>query len=191
VPTPSIDSPPKIAGAARVGHALTVNAGPGGWGGSASFQWLRCPNCRPIAGATGTSYKPTNADIGKTIEVRQTQSSAAGSVTADSAATGKIRPEPGASIGRRAKLLRGKVVARLSCGAAQSGVCLGRLSLVKLGSASYRIAPGKSKRVKVRLSRRGRALVAKAPRLRVKARAVTKDDAGNSTTKKRSLTLMR
>jgi hypothetical protein len=191
VPTPSIDSPPTIAGAARVGHTLTVNAGPGSWGGSPSFQWLRCPNCSPIAGATGTSYKPTNADIGKTIEVRQTQSSAGGAVTAGSAATGRIRPEPGASIGRRAKLRRGKIVARLFCGAAQSGVCQGRLSLVKLGKASYRIAPGKSRRVTVRLSRRGRARLAHAPKLRVKATAVTKDDAGNSTTKKRSLTLRR
>ena len=204
VPTPSIDSPPTIAGAARVGHALTVNAGPGSWGGTASFQWLRCPVCSPIGGATGTSYKPTNADIGKTIEVRQTQSSAGGSVTADSAATVRIRPEPGASIGRRAQLRSGKLVARLSCGAAQSGVCTGRLSLrvtprtqasaarsVKLGTASYRMAPGRSTRVKARLSRHARALVAGAPRLRVKATAVTKDDAGNSTTKKRSLILGR
>jgi Tol biopolymer transport system component len=204
VPTPSIDSPPAIAGAARVGHPLTVNAGPASWGGSASFQWLRCPNCSPIAGATRTSYKPTNADIGKTIEVRQTQSSTGGSVTADSTATGRILPEPGASIGRRAKLRRGKIVARLSCGAAQSGVCKGRLSLrgisrsqasaagsVKLGNASYRIAPGRSKRVKVRLSRRGRALFAAAPKVRVKATAATKDDAGNSTTKKRSFAVGR
>ena len=203
VPTPSIDSPPAIAGAARVGHSLTVNAGPGSWGGSASFQWLRCPNCRQIAAATGTSYKPTNADIGKTIEVRQTQSSAGGSVTAGSA-TGRIRPEPGASIGRRAKLGLGKIVVRLACGVAQSDVCKGRLSLrgasrshasaarsVKLGNASYRIAPGRSKRVKVRLSRRGRALFALAPKLGVKATAVTKDKAGNATTKKRSLAVRR
>ncbi|TML06815.1 MAG: hypothetical protein E6G41_05895 [Actinobacteria bacterium] len=74
VPTPSIDSPPTIAGAAQVGHALTVSAGPGSWGGAASFQWLRCSSCGPIDGAAGDSYKPTNADIGKTIEARQTQS---------------------------------------------------------------------------------------------------------------------
>ena len=54
VPTPSIDAPPAIAGAAKPLH-LTVNAGPASWGGSASFQWLRCPNYSPIAGATGTS----------------------------------------------------------------------------------------------------------------------------------------
>jgi hypothetical protein len=201
VPTPSIDSPPTIAGEARVGHALTVNAGPGAWGGTASFQWLRCPSCSPIGSANGDSYKPANADIGETIEVRQTQSSAGGSVTADSAATGPVQPEPGASIGRGAKLRRGKIVVRLACGAAQSGVCEGRLSLrgtraskarsVKLGNASYRIAPGRSKRVKVRLSRRGRALLAESPKVHVKATAVTKDDAGNSTTKKRSFSLGR
>jgi dipeptidyl aminopeptidase/acylaminoacyl peptidase len=199
LPTPSIDSPPTIAGAAQVGHALTVTAGPGTWGGTASFQWLRCPSCSVIGSATGDSYKPTNADIGKTIEVRQTQSSAGGSVTADSVATGAIQPEPGASIGRRAKLRRGKIVVRLTCGAAQSGVCDGRLSLrgtraskartVSLGNGSYRIAPGTSKRVTVRLSRRGRALFKQAPKVRVKATAVTNDDAGNSTTKKRSFTL--
>jgi len=198
VPTPSIDAPPTIAGTARVGHALTVNAGSGSWGGTAGFQWLRCAGCSPIGGATAASYRPTNADIGKTIEVRQTQSSAGGSVTADSAATGPVLPEPGASIGRRAKLRRGKILARLACGADQSGVCQGLLTLrgtrasaarsAKLGSASYRIAPGKTMRVKVRLSRRARALFAKAAKVPVKATAVTKDDAGNSTTTKRSLT---
>jgi hypothetical protein len=48
-----------------------------------------------------------------------------------------------------------------------------------------------SKRVKVRLSRRGKALFTEAPRVRIKATAVTNDDAGDSTTKKRSLTLRR
>jgi dipeptidyl aminopeptidase/acylaminoacyl peptidase len=201
VPTPSIDSPPTIAGAARVGHALTVTAGPGTWGGTAGFQWLRCAGCSAIEGATADSYRPTNADIGKTIEVRQTQSSAGGSVTADSAATGPVQPEPGASIGRRTKLRRGKILARLACGAAQSGVCQGLLTLrgtrasaprsVKLGSASYRIAPGRITRVKVRLSRRGKALFAQTHKVRVKATAVTKDDAGNSTTTKRSFSLGR
>src|SRR5439155_26033212 len=158
-----------------------------------------CPTCSPIGSATGDSYKPTNADIGETIEVRQTQSSAGGSVTADSTATGPVLPEPGASIGRRAKLRRGKIVVLLACGAAQSGVCEGRLSLkgtraakarsVELGNGSYRIAPGKSRRVEVRPSRRGRALFTQAPKVRVKATAVTNDDAGNSTTKERSFTL--
>jgi Tol biopolymer transport system component len=195
VPTPSIDSPPTIAGAARVGHALTVNPGPGSWGGAATFQWLRCAGCSPIAGATADSYKPTNADIGRTVEVRQTQSSAGGSVTADSATTAAILPEPGASIGRRTKLRHSNIVARLACGAAQSGVCAGRLTIrsrgANLGKASYRLAPGKVARVKVRLSRRGKALFAQSAKVRVKATAVTKDDAGNPTTKKRSFTVAR
>src|SRR4051812_13920865 len=193
VPTPSIDSPPTIAGTAQVGHALTVNAGPGSWGGTAGFQWLAA------GGATAESYRPTNADIGATIAVRQTQSSAGGSVTADSVATGPVQPEPGASIARHAKLRHGKLVVRLTCGATQSGVCDGRLSLrgtrsskaraAKLGNGSYRLAPGTSKRVTVRLSRRGRALVSDGRRPRVRATAMTRDDAGNSTTKRRSLTI--
>jgi hypothetical protein len=199
VPTPSIDAPPAIAGTARVGHALTVNAGPGAWGGSGSFQWLQCSACNAIGGATAASYKPVNADIGKTIAVRQTQSSAGGSVTADSAATGPVQPEPGASIGRRARLRHGSVVVRLACGAAQSGFCEGRLTLratrspkaraVRLGGGSYRIAPGKAQRVKVRLSRRGKTLVGSG--FRVKGTAVTKDDAGNATTRKRSISVGR
>lgn len=199
VPTPSIDSPPTIAGAARVGHALTATAGPGAWGGTASFEWLRCPACGPIGGAAAASYKPTNADIGKQLRVRQTQSSAGGSVTADSAATATVRPEPGASIARRAKLRGGSILVRLACGSAQSGVCKGVLTLrgsrgsagrsVQAGRASYRMAPGRARRVNVRLSARGRVVVAAPGKVRLRARAVTKDDAGNPTVKRRSFTL--
>src|SRR5439155_26886691 len=80
VATPSIDSPPTIAGVARAGHPLTATAGTAGWGGTAGFQWLRCAaTCSAISGATSATYKPTNADVGKKLKVRQTQTSAGGS----------------------------------------------------------------------------------------------------------------
>src|SRR5262245_9155744 len=99
VPRPSIDSAPTVAGVARAGHALTATAGPGSWGGSASFQWLRCTaSCASIAGATAATYKPTNADIGARLQVRQTQTSAGGSVRSLSVATGAVAAEPGAKL---------------------------------------------------------------------------------------------
>ena len=67
-PTPK--TPPKISGLAEVG--LTLTATRGTWTGgptSFHFQWLRCDTtgaaCAAIPGATGRSYTPTTALIGR------------------------------------------------------------------------------------------------------------------------------
>jgi Tol biopolymer transport system component len=194
VPTPSIDSPPKIAGVAQAGHALTATAGPSSWGGTASFQWLRCANaCTPIAGATATTYKPTNADIGKIIEVRQTQTSAGGSVSAASAATAPVAGEPGARLVGLARKGKARLVARLTCPATQSVLCDGRLTLtarmhghsVKLAARSFRLASGTDGTLALHAPKTPR----KASTLT--ARVVTRDDAGNTTTTRSAVRLKR
>jgi hypothetical protein len=199
VPTPSIDTPPTITGAARAGHALTAKAGAAGWGGSASLQWLRCgTTCAVIPGATTVGYRPTNADVGKKLVVRQTQTSAGGSVSADSARFGPVAREPGALIAKRVKRAReGLLLARVSCPATQSIVCQGKVTLtaiargraVKVGSTTFDVAAAKSAAVTLRVSKRARALVAKGHKPRLKALLVTRDDAGNNTIRKQAVAL--
>jgi dipeptidyl aminopeptidase/acylaminoacyl peptidase len=202
VATPSIDSPPTIAGVARAGHALTATAGAAGWGGTAGFQWLRCAaTCSAISGAISATYKPTNADVGKELKVRQTQTSAGGSVSALSAASGPVAAEPGASIARSLTRTRtGRLLARLTCPVTQSVVCRGTLTLttppahghtVRVGSVSFKLAAGTSAKVTLRVSKRGQALMAKSRSLRLKAALSTSDDAGNRAQKKSTVTLKR
>jgi hypothetical protein len=51
--------------------------------------------------------------------------------------------------------------------------------IVRLGSKRFSIQAGRSKVVRIRLSRRNRALVRRRGRLRVRARASAVDQAGN------------
>ncbi len=76
---------PKITGAAKVGHTVKVNAG--NWSVKKpefSYQWLR--DGAPIDGATGASYRITDADLGTKLSVVVTASAngfADGSATSD------------------------------------------------------------------------------------------------------------
>ena len=85
---------PVVSGHARIGDQLTSTTG--SWavdGLSYSRQWLRSGT--PIPGATGTSYSPTVADVGKQLSVRVTASKP-GFATAEatSAATALVTPPP-------------------------------------------------------------------------------------------------
>jgi hypothetical protein len=69
---------------------ITYDASAGSWTGtpviSFGYQWLRCDgsgtNCRPIAGATGTSYVLTAADLNGSLEMEVTATNSGGSQTA-------------------------------------------------------------------------------------------------------------
>lgn len=72
-PCPTL--PPTVTGNPAVGGALT--AANGTWAGSLAgfeYQWLRCRDiaCATIAGATETTYRPTQTDIGANLIVRVT-----------------------------------------------------------------------------------------------------------------------
>jgi hypothetical protein len=79
---PSNTSPPTISGTAAEGSTLT--AAPGTWSGTPpiafSYQWQRCAAgaCSDIAGATGTTYAITSADVGATVRVRVGASNSVG-----------------------------------------------------------------------------------------------------------------
>jgi uncharacterized lipoprotein len=90
---------PSISGSAVVGDVL--DASPGTWSGnppSFSYQWEDCSGsegaCTEIAGATSASYEPVAADVGHTLRVVVTASSAGGSTNASSAATEAVVEAP-------------------------------------------------------------------------------------------------
>jgi len=90
---------------------------------------------------------------------------------------------------------------RVACTASEV-VCTGRVDFqsasafraqrrrrVKLGSASFNVPGGRSQVLRVRLSRRGRALLKRRPSLRVRARASVQGQAGNRGSFTRTFTL--
>jgi Ca2+-binding RTX toxin-like protein len=92
---PPTTAAPTISGNAVNHQTLTANPGATTGGSSTSFQWLRCDaTCVPIPGATGTTYTLTEADLGRTIRVRQTVTGSGGTASADSAPTGAVAPDP-------------------------------------------------------------------------------------------------
>ena len=89
-PTVTNTSPPTVLGTPQVGGSLAAT--PGGWSPgdvSTAYQWLA--GGAPINGATGATYSPVTADVGKAISVRVTASKAGyASGTATSAATAAV-----------------------------------------------------------------------------------------------------
>jgi hypothetical protein len=98
--------------------------------------------------------------------------------------------------GARVRLTRtGVAKVRLRCRRSESaGPCSGRLKLatrggLRLGSKRFKLVPGVSKRVRVKLGRSKRALVADRGRLKARAKARAHDRLGNVASSRRTFTL--
>jgi hypothetical protein len=82
VVTPGNTAVPKISGTAQAGQKLTESHG--SWipssPASYSYQWQDCDasgaTCTAIAGATSQTYTPTSADVGHTLRVLESATSA-------------------------------------------------------------------------------------------------------------------
>jgi hypothetical protein len=85
---------PELTGEPRERATLTATAG--GWAASPDalrFRWQRCGyRCHRIAGATGTSYTVTAADINSTVRVEVTAVNAAGESRSWSRKLGPVDP---------------------------------------------------------------------------------------------------
>jgi GH25 family lysozyme M1 (1,4-beta-N-acetylmuramidase) len=96
--TPLLSTPPTIVGAPTAGQLLA--AVPGTWQGGKpltfTYQWRFCDaagaNCAAISGANGESYRPANTDVGHSLKVVVTATSAAGPGVATSDATAAVSP---------------------------------------------------------------------------------------------------
>ena len=93
---PSNTVKPALSGTAKEGQVLSTTDGT--WTGTApitfSYQWLRCDPvtwvCPAIAGATGSSYTLTSADIGFKLQSSVTATNVAGQATAKSYASAVV-----------------------------------------------------------------------------------------------------
>ena len=97
------------------------------------------------------------------------------------------------------------VTLKLRCPAATVGSCSGKTKLsarrgrvgsrpavtVALGRAGFSIAPGRQAKLRLRVSRPGRRLLARTPRLRGKATSAARDAAGQSKTTAAKVTIRR
>ncbi|MEA2150133.1 MAG: large repetitive protein [Solirubrobacteraceae bacterium] len=91
---------PAMTGPARSGQTL-ISSTTGTWTGTTPMtyarQWTRCDagggSCVPIAGAVGSTYLVTDADIGATIRVALTATNISASATASSAASATVGPK--------------------------------------------------------------------------------------------------
>ena len=86
---------PSVSGVAQVGQTLSSTTGT--WSGTAPIglarQWQSClaGSCLDLVGATGATYVPVVADVGRTLRVRVSASNVAGGpVVADSVQTAAV-----------------------------------------------------------------------------------------------------
>jgi len=97
---PSSTAPPTVSGKTGAGETLTGSTG--AWAGTApmsmSTQWQRCDsnggNCADVAGATGSKYTLTDADVGHAMRLSVTATNVAGSTTARSVPTTVVQVKP-------------------------------------------------------------------------------------------------
>lgn len=79
---PVVTAQPTIAGATAIGSLLTLT--PGTWTGADSIAHQWEANGVPISGATGLTYTTTAAEAGKSVNVLETATNAAGSASTTS-----------------------------------------------------------------------------------------------------------
>lgn len=183
---PHAVSSPSISGTATIGGTLSCSQG--GWAGdeagsqlyrapsSLSFQWLR--DGTEVAGASTASYAPTAAGA---YSCRVTAANAAGSTSQASVAWEVPKPSnPARGVARaagQAKVKKGVARLKMRC-PAKGGECRGAVKLVAhgkrpvLGKKRFRIAPGKAKLVRIKLSGAGLEMLREAPQHRLQVNLV-------------------
>ncbi len=209
---PHAISVPAVGGAAAIGGTLSCSQG--SWAGDEpgsqlyrapsgfSHQWLR--DGAEVPGAAAASYVPTAAGA---YSCRVTAANAAGSTAQTSAALEVPKPSPPAPGQARAagqaKVKKGKARLLMRC-PAKGGECRGVVKLVVagaikgsakgrasgrgkgvvLGKQRFRIASGKARLIRIKISGGGLGMLNKAPRHRLTVSLV------GSGVKHRSLTLL-
>lgn len=105
---------PTISGTAQEGSTLTASTGQ--WSSTTSityaYQWQQCDStgasCSAISKATGSTYVVQTTDVGKTLRVAVTATTADGNATATSAPTAVVTAKQPAGPAGQIKLPNGK-----------------------------------------------------------------------------------
>ena len=95
---PLLSTPPTIVGPPQAGQLLA--AVPGDWEGGKpitfTYQWRRCDaagaSCATIDGATAETYRPVAADVGHSLKVFVTATSATGTASSSTVPTAPVSP---------------------------------------------------------------------------------------------------
>jgi hypothetical protein len=209
IPAPTVAAP-TIVGTAKVGQILSVKAGAVTNATTPSFQWKRCDLgatvCDVIGGATGLTYSPTTADVGKALVVTETATNSGGTTSANSAPTAAVQPataaHPVISLkGTRStqRVIRQRGVL-LSVRSDQAGTLVAT-GTVRVGHKSYRfkrakstLAPNSKARVKLGVSSKTLKALKRALATRKRLKAgitVTVTSTGGKTTAHKRITLKR
>jgi GH25 family lysozyme M1 (1,4-beta-N-acetylmuramidase) len=119
---PILSIPPTVVGPPQAGQLLA--AMPGTWEGGKplrfSYVWSRCDaaglNCVAISGATHETYRAASADVGHSLKVVTTATSAAGSATAAAPPTAAVTPAGTPPTARPANLGPPQIVGKAQTG---------------------------------------------------------------------------
>ena len=217
---PPVNSvPPVISGTTTVGQHLSASTGV--WSGATpmtfAFQWQLCkPGCASITGALGSSYKLVAGDMGAKVRVVVTASNSSGSAAADSAQARPVGPNAAEVKASLSRLLlpRGegaKIQAVLKAGGytflftTPSGGHLviswyfvpngGHLAKAKepelVAAAGVTFHQASKARVKLTLTRKGRALLNGTKQLKLTTKATFTPAGGAALVERKTFSLRR
>jgi hypothetical protein len=203
-PTPPVGTaPPTVTGAPIIGHRL--HGSPGRWTGTAPvslrYQWQRCRTAPTnIAGATGTTRLLAGADLGARIRLVVLATNAIGHTSAGSGRTATILsaaqirtrlvialalPRRGASLTR---LLQHGLTLSLTAPVAGKLTLTWKLGRTVVATGTVTFAAAGTRKLALKLTRRGRALLAHArPPVALTPVAVLTPTGGGSITASRGL----
>jgi hypothetical protein len=195
---------PALTGTAATGSALSASNGT--WSGGPAFAvtWRRCDAagnaCAAIAGATGASYAPTNADVGKTLRARVTATRGR-SVSSDSPPSAVVldRTGPVGSLRLGSRNLRkavrsGRVPVRVRCDEACTAVLELRITRklsrklklkrkIVIARGKGKLRAGRRKTLRVKLTKPARRALRTQKSVKFRIRGTFKDGLGNRSRK--------
>ncbi len=183
---------PSIGGIPARGQRLTCKPGVSGSGVTVSYAWLR--DTQPIAGANGSTYTVSSADVSHHLQCRVTATNAGGSASA----TSSFVTVPAGGLGSISETQVGAprvsgatVSVPLTCSAQAAGSCTITLRLtvvetlhgnkvvavaaararhakVTVGASTVHLKPGQQLTVNLTLNATGRRLLARLRQMAVK-----------------------
>jgi immune inhibitor A len=148
---------PSIKGTPRYASRLIV--APGTWtlDPAVTYQWLS--NGTPIGGATGTSFTPTLAQLGKTLTVRATATTAGHPTGTATTAGVKVLPAPVTMSVKAPKSVRKGKKATITVTVSSAGLTPGGTISVSRGHGAHGVATvqqGGRATVRIKLTRKGK-----------------------------------